>query len=240
MPTSRTLPDIAHEVSHRALPALFIDTCAALDVIRCAARNQPQVVPIVQQVVEATAHSELLLYGSSVLLEEAARNRTVVEGLARREAVRIDEAINVHRTTATALGVTYPHAPGFTHESIVPSLISLHDQLLNTCVHAVTDTTIQVAAFKRAGIRRRPAKGGGGVNDCLMFEEFRHVAHAAPDPKALILLTVNTEDFVDKDRPGRPIHSEISSDLAGTKARVCLSWPEAAAAVLSAARLARI
>src|SRR5215218_6276219 len=103
MPTTKPLSDIAAEIAVRGLPALFLDTCAALDVVRCAAREQPQVAMVVRQVIEAQAAHELLLYGPSVLVDEAARNRVEVESYARREAIKIDQGINAHRQVAAHL-----------------------------------------------------------------------------------------------------------------------------------------
>jgi hypothetical protein len=240
MPITKSLSDISQEIAQRGLAALFLDTCAVLDIIRCAARREPRVVAIVNQVMKAQAAGEVLLYGPSILSTEAARNRVEVESYARREATKIDHGIDAHRDVAAMLGVAYPYGAAFSHETLVPSLIGLHDQLLNACVHAVTEPTIEVIAFRRAGIRRRPAKGGGGANDCLMFEEFRSIAGAVPAAPSLVLLTVNTDDFLDKEAAGKPIHPDITSDLVGTSARVCMTWPEAASKVLSPARLALI
>lgn len=236
MTTHRTLAEIALEIARSGLPALFFDTCSALDVVRCAARAQPRVAAIVRQVVEAHASGELLLFGSSVLLEEVARNRIEVEGGARKRARETDEAIASYRYVAGTLATAYPHAATFNHEDLIAPLVHLHDRLLAACTHAVTEPALESLALKRAGRRRRPARGGGGANDCLMFEEFRNVAHAVPTADPLVLLTTNTDDF-GRDKAAQGIvHPEIAHDLAQTKAQVCLNWDWAAAAVLSSAR----
>lgn len=235
MPVRRASGDVAGEIGGLGLPTLFIDTCAALDVVRCATRASPRVATIARAVIDAKTAGELLVYASSIVTDEAARNRVEVEGQARREARRFDDVVAGHVRIAGAVGHGYPHVTPFSHEGLVGPLLALHDELLDTCVHLTNDPTLAPVVLMRAGIRRRPARGGGGVNDCLMFEEFRHVARAVPRAEPLILLTTNTSDFGEQGR----VHSEIADDLAGTKARVCLSWPEAAAAVLGEARLRR-
>jgi hypothetical protein len=234
--THKTLVEIAGEIALRGVPVLFVDTCGALDVLRCAARDEPRVAAVVRQVIEAGESGELLLFGPSVLLDEAARNRVEVEAGARKRAREIDEAMNSHRQVAETFGMAYLHPTPFTHEDLIGPLIQLHDRLLDACVHVTTDPGLESAALKRAGKRRRPARGGGGANDCLMFEEFRSVARAVPAADPLVLLTTNTDDFArDKNSHG-VIHGEIADDLAGTRAQICLNWDWAAAVVLSSAR----
>jgi hypothetical protein len=237
MPTHRTLADIAAEIARSGVPSLFVDTCAALDVVRCATRGRPEIAAIARQVIDAQASGKLLLFAPSVLLDEAARNRVEVEGAARRSARQIDEAMGHHRHVAGIIGAAYPHAQGFAHDSLIAPLLALHDQLLASSVHVIRDLTIADTALRRAGSRRRPARGGGGANDCLMFEEFRHVALAVPSADPLVLLTTNTDDFGAEKGSRGLVHPEITDDLVPTKARVCLNWGEAAAIVLTPARL---
>src|SRR4051794_38676083 len=104
MPNQQSLSEIAADIARSGLPALFIDTCAAFDVIRCAARAQPRVAEIAQQFIEAQTAGELLLYGFSVLLDEAARNRVEVEGEARKGARKIDEGMESHRRVTNSVG----------------------------------------------------------------------------------------------------------------------------------------
>jgi hypothetical protein len=237
MPTYLSLADIANEITRRAVPALFVDTCGTLDVVRCAARSQPRVAGIARQLLDAQAAGEVLLFAPSVLVKEAARNRVEVESDARRRAREIDAAIFAHWKVADTLGLPYPHTASFSHESLIVPLINLHDQLLAAFVHVTTEPSIESIALRRAGDNRRPARRGGGANDCLLFEEFRKVASAVPSADPLILLTTNTDDFGGDKGSSGGIHPEIAGDLIGTKARVCLSWDLVAAAVLTRARL---
>lgn len=237
MSTHASLADMAGDIRRRAVPALFLNTCAALDVVRCAARRQPRIASIVRQLIEAEAAGELLLLAPSVLLKEAARNRVEVESTARKRAREIDAAMIAHLEVANAIGEPYPHTSSYSHENLIAPLVSLHDQLLAACVHITSDQAVELVAFRRAGDNRRPARRGGGANDCLLFEEFRSIARAVPAADPLILLTRNTDDFGgDKTAPGA-IHPEIAGDLIGTSARVCTTWDLAAAVTLSVARL---
>ena len=236
MPAHSSLADIAAEIGGRRLPALFLDTCSTLDVIRCAARGQPRIAAIVRQVIEARAAGELFLYGPSVLLKEAARNRVEVASDASKKARAIDQSMTAHQRVAAIIGANYPHTTPYSHESLIAPLIDLHDQLLAACDHIVSDGSLTVAAFSRASDNRRPARKGGGANDCLLFEEFRSIAFAGPDVDPLVLLTTNLDDFGDKALPGG-VHQEIANDLMGTRASVCLSWDLAASLVLGRVRL---
>ena len=229
----RSLDDVAREVRERALPALFADASAALDIIRCVRRDRAdaRVAAVVRQVVDARAAGELLLYGPSVLAEEAERNRVGVESEARRYAGEVDAAVAAYQAVAAAVGHPYSDAAEVDHERLIAPLVALHDQLLDACDHLAKDRDAQVAALERAGLRRRPARGGGGANDCLMFEEFRRVALAAQSAGPIVLVTTNTADFADVPAKTR-MHPDIAADLEGTNAVVCLTWPQAAAAVL--------
>lgn len=235
MPTHRSLADIAAEISSSGLPALFIDTCAMLDVVRCAARKQSRIAGITRQLIGGQTSGELLLFAPSVLHKEDARNRVDVESDARKCARAIDDAIVHHRRVADTLGSPYPCTGPFSHESLVGPLVNLHDQLMDTCVYALADQATAMAALARAGDNRRPARKGGGVNDCILFEEFLSIARAAPTANTLILLTTNTNDFGDKNSQ-TGVHVSLTAELVSTTARICLSWDETAAAVLSSPR----
>lgn len=237
MTMQKTINDIASDIARTHLPAMVIDTCVALDIVRCVWRGNVRVVGVVKQLIEAHQNSELLLYAHSSLQKEATRNRADVEGEARKKAGDVDQAISEYRRAAQYLGTDYPYVAGHLHESVIPSLMALHDQLLATCVHIALEEQTQLAAFARGSNNRRPARKGGGANDCLMFEEFRSIAHAVPAANPLILLTTNPEDFVDKSKGASHIHQEISDDLVGTKGQVCLNWDWAAKLVLTSARL---
>jgi hypothetical protein len=182
------------------------------------------------------ATASCCFYAHSVLQQEASRNRTEVEGEAQKKARGIDQAMSQYRQAAKYLEIPYPHAAGNFHESVVPSLIALHDQFLATCTHILPEDSNQLAAFARGSHNRRPARKGGGANDCLMFEEFRAIAHAVPLADPLILFTTNSDDFADKSQGASLIHKEITDDLAGTKSQVCLDWDWAANLVLTPAR----
>ncbi len=239
MPIHQSIADTITQIAHTHLPAMIIDTCAAFDIVRCAHNGEPRVAGIARQMIEAHISGELLLYGPSVLEKEAARNRIEVESEARRKARHVDQSMVSYRQAARYIGENYPHTAVFTHESLIPSLMALHDQLLATCIHILPDDSLKSAAFARASDNRRPARKGGGANDCLLFEEFRRVAHALPAADPLILLTTNPEDFTDKSQAGA-IHHEIAGGLIGTKAKLCLEWDWAAGCILSQARLSLI
>jgi hypothetical protein len=73
-----------------------------------------------------------------------------------------------------------------------------------------------------------------------MFEEFRRIALGVPPADPLVLFTTNPDDFVDRSKGANVIHKDITDDLSGTKAQVCLNWDWAASLVLSATRLKAI
>jgi hypothetical protein len=232
MPVDQSISEAVDVIGRLRVPALFLDTCAAFDVVRCAFRGKPRVAAITNQVIEATVAGELLLYGPSVLRKESARNRVEVESEARRKARDVDQSMTPYQQVAHFLGEGYPHTTPYSHESLIPKLVALHDRLLATCTHVVPDGNLISKAFARASDNRRPARKGGGANDCLLFEEFRSIAHAVPTADLLILLTTNPASGA--------IHQEITDDLAGTKALVCLNWDWAASLLLSKARLKSI
>jgi hypothetical protein len=234
-----SLGDIAAEITNLGVPALFVDTCTVFDVVRAAAGSKegvsPRIVFLASRLLDAQRAGELLLYGHSNLPKEAARRRLDVESDAKRKALVVDRGVEEHRATAAYLGVSYPYQTRFTHESLITPLIELHDRFLDACTNPMEDPTLILRAFARSSDARRPARQGGGTNDCMLFEEFRQVALAVP-AVPLVLLTTNPSDFADKSK-GNQIHHEISDDLAGTAARVCVDWEVAARLVLNSVRL---
>ena len=233
----KKISDIVSEINSLGLPAMMIDTCVSLDIVRGVCRGNVRVVGIAKQLIEAHQKKELLLYAHSALQMEATRNRVEVEAEARKKAEDVDQAMDEYRRAAQYLGMSYPYGAGHLHGNVIPSLMALHNQLLATCVHIDQEEKNQRAAFIRGSNNRRPARKGGGANDCLMFEEFRSIAQAIPAADPLVLFTTNSNDFGDKSGDSIHIHQEISDDLAGTKGRVCLNWNRAAKLVLNQTRL---
>ena len=237
--THLTVAEIASRIDAGRVPAVFIDTCAALDVVRCAARGQPRVAGAARQFIDAGAAGELLLFAPSVLPKEAARNRVEVEADARRAARVVDAAVADHARVAGTVGRPYPHRAAYSHADLVGPLIDLHDQLLAACTYTSQDQAAAMAALARAGDNRRPARKGGGVNDCILLEEFLAIARGRTSGHPLVLLTTNTSDFGDKAGPDG-VHADLAADLAPTGARIRLSWATAAATLLPPARLGLI
>lgn len=240
MPTHQSTAHIAAEIAARRLPAIFVDTCVALDIVRCVSRGKARVAALAAQLIDAQANGELLLYAHSVLQKEAARNRIEVEADAQRKARDIDLAMDQYRLAASHFGTAYPYPAGHVHAAVVPQLIALHDRFIAACTHVQPDPMNMGVAFARASDNRRPARKGGGANDCLMFEEFRRVAHLVPAADPLVLFTTNPDDFVDRAKGPMVVHQEIADDIAGTKAQVCFDWDWACHVVLSKARFAAI
>ena len=239
MPTKRSIADIAADIARTSSPALVVDTCVSLDIVRCAWRAKPRIAAIAIQFIEAHLAGELYLCAPSVLQKEAGRNRAEVEGEARRKARDVDESITHYRRAVAHAGGNYPHTAAYSHESLIPLLMSLHDRFLATCVHILPEDNNKAAGFARASDNRRPARKGGGANDCLLFEEFRSLAQVVPAADPLVLLTTNPDDFTDKSKAGA-VHQDISDGLAGMKGQLCLDWDWAAKLVLTAARLKSI
>jgi hypothetical protein len=239
MPAERSIADIAADIARTSLPALVVDTCVWLDIVRCAWRAKPRIAAIAIQFIEAHLAGELFLCAPSILQKEAARNRAEVEGEARRKAREVDESMIHYRQAVANAGGNYPHSAAYSHESLIPSLMSLHDRFLATCIHILPEDMNKAAAFARASDNRRPARKGGGANDCLLFEEFRSLAQIVPAAHPLVLPTTNPDDFTDKSKAGA-VHQDITDGLAGTKAQLCLDWDWAAKLILPAARLKSI
>jgi len=238
MPIQRNINDIASDIARTGRPAMMIDTCVSLDVIRCVSRENVRIIKIARQLIEAHEDGEILLCAHSHMQTEADRNRSTVRDDARKAAEKVDAVMDLYRSAASCLEVE--RAPDYHHTSVIAPLVALHERLLSTCVH-VSDTSMWKEAFGRSIAKRRPAKQGSSeVVDCLMFEEFRSLARAIPKAAPLVLFTVNTDDFGDKSQKPVVVHQELSDDLSGTNAEICLNWDLAAKLVLRKGRLRAI
>jgi hypothetical protein len=231
----KNINDIASDIARTECPAMMIDTCVSLDIIRCLSRENVRIIKIARQLIEAHENGEILMYAHSHMQAEADRNRSTVQDDARKAAEKIDEAMDLYRNAASCLGVE--RAPSYHHTSVIAPLVALYERLLSTCVH-VSDTSMWKAAFGRSIAKRRPAKQGSSeVVDCLMFEEFLSIAQVIPNAAPLVLFTVNTDDFGDKSQKPVVVHQELSDDLSGTNAEICLNWDLAAKLMLRKDRL---
>jgi hypothetical protein len=130
-----SLAELAAELVTRNLPLLFLDTCAALDIVRCGERGRPQVLKACLQVLEASANNELLLCASSTMREEDARNLSTVEAGANRHANAIDESLKTYAEIFAAVGLPYQTAARLDHVSAVPELVRVREDLLRACRH---------------------------------------------------------------------------------------------------------
>jgi hypothetical protein len=61
MPTHRSTSDIVSDIARTSLPAMVVDTCVSLDIVRCVWRGSPRIIGIAKQFIDAHRNGELLL-----------------------------------------------------------------------------------------------------------------------------------------------------------------------------------
>jgi hypothetical protein len=199
-------------------PALFIDNCILLDIIRstyrcltdCAARAAD-----LQTLVSGAPPACMLVISSMVPLEWNDNVRAVTEETLRHLREMEEKSAHFH-DACQALGISLPSArTRYTKWSLAESLRDLSKSLMDRAIHLDLDAESRNKAVDRVALKMPPARRNREVKDCVIVEDYLAVCRglqAAGLARKRVFCTSNTHDYC--EATGQ-LCSELALDFAG-------------------------
>jgi len=209
-----TIAEAAQQLAAADVPVLFVDTCILLDVIRAPLRKIPGCIQSAVELAEMQAQSHCRIVASSMIRNEwSANERAVMTEFERHLAARDQDAIAFHEACELVRIPLAFSKPSYHATGLVEKLRDLAAQLLTNAMHLLPSDETMARATNRTLSCVRPARKGGGLQDCVIIEEYFELCRllqAAGFAKKRAFCSSNTEDYQD----GRDLHVALQSEFA--------------------------
>jgi hypothetical protein len=204
------LPELAAQCAAHPAPILLLDTCALLDVIRIAGRDNPNDVTPDPAIAPAARH----LLGLAQLPEPRVHlicyelvptewqanqpevSRGPLTGLRRTQAL-----LQRFNSTAAALGIPAPiYRPAQLAERdvevVIERLLDLSQELLTGSKQLERLAACEALAVQRSITYTPPAsKGKPELKDCLIIEHYLALCRQLPADVPRVFVSSNVSDY---------------------------------------------
>lgn len=224
--TPISIAEVAGKIVALRRPALFLDTCALLDIIRLPARarsprDSETLLTATLSILTKAGEGQLSLVIPPLVTSEFEKNLSNVEVEARNAVDEFRLRHGILSSIQRAAGDSVPPL-GIEAETVITFLKDLTAELLASGTELTQDDEAARRALKRA-VSSTPPSSKGTANDCVIYEHALQLMRAIRDAghsQALVFLTSNTKDFCNSGTAKEPIQSE----LAGVNACLCTTW----------------
>lgn len=185
-------------------PALFLDTCILLDIIRTTYRCLG--TDYIQRAVElrtllTSNPPQCALIVASMVPKEWSDNAPNVKDEVQTHLKKIQDQAEHFHDACAALGMALPFGrPFYPRVGLADGLYDLSKALLDGSIHLDPDTGCASRAVGRVVARRPPSKQGGEVKDCVIVEEsleLTMILRANGFARKCVFCTSNTGDYCD-------------------------------------------
>lgn len=197
------------------IPALFMDTCSILDVMRDPTRQtmRSHDREAVLQVIEAAEKGSIeIILADQVIAEFNSHDEAVqseATNAVERLIAQIDRANTLSNVYEVHKTIDLSHLTDMTQRSR-----AVVARLLNVSKIIEAHSEIAARAFARSNIARAPARRGKeSTKDCFIFESYlqigrdlRGIGHRG----AIVFVSSNTQEYQSESRLAKP---EIVEDL---------------------------
>lgn len=223
-----TITAVAEHIIAEGLPALFVDTCILLDVIRSIKRKFRNCAAQAQGLHSAAtvAPRKCIIVVSHLVRHEWGVHEQELLDEATRHLIDLQEHSGHFHDACRVLGI----APGFgpsdyAAHNMAVKLRDLSHQLLDCGIVVDPDNECSGRAINRVIYNVPPSKKGGEAKDCTILEEYLAVArrlHDAGFQKKRVFCTSNTNDYCE---PGG-LHAALAAEFAPINLRFTnsLGW----------------
>ena len=207
---------VADHIVAENLPALFVDTCILLDLVRSIKRKAKDCAAQAKTLHSAAtvAPKQCIIVVSHIVKHEwLAREQELLDE-ASRHLIELEEHSGHFHDACGVLGI----APGFGRSNYAGHnlAVSLHDlsrQLLDCGIVIDQDNECSGRAIKRVMDNIPPSQKGREAKDCTIIEEYLAVVRCLQDAgfqKKRVLCTSNTNDYCE----GSKLHPELATEFA--------------------------
>jgi len=223
-----SIPVVADHIIAENLPAIFVDTCILLDVIRSIKRKSKDCAAHAMALHSAatTAPKQCIIVVSHLVRHEWDVHDQELLNEASRHLIDLEDYSGHFHDACGILGI----GPGFSranyaaHELAV-KLHGLSRQLLDCAIVIDPDNECSGRAINRVIYNVPPSKKGGEAKDCTILEEYLAVARRLNDAgfqKRRVFCTSNTNDYCDPVG----LHASLAAEFAPINVRFTsnLGW----------------
>lgn len=215
-----SIADAVNDLAGTPRPALCLDTCIFLDILRSMKRNNSQILENTQRILQtiATAPDRLQIVITSLVLIEWTQNHPdVLVKETRQELSDLDKRISRVHATWDSLGRPLPNrAPRYHDPQLPENLKSLAESLLSNAMELDEDPDCIRRAIDRVKTKTRPSQDGA-IKDSIHLEHYlelsrRLAARGFTEP--CVFVSSNTSDFsLDSNKADIP-HPHLTGGLS--------------------------
>lgn len=208
-------------------PALIVDTCALLDLVRAPVhlKVKPESVRAARDLLSlatASGTPTLEIYVCSRVLDEWADNvDPVTQAAIQALTTQLDQQRHLSETMAALQGA--PTSPTQEQpERPIVAAKAFADQILAAARHvAVQQVDLRKAGARALAALRPASKGNSALADCVIFETALRIARKRPPGSApIVFLSSNTKDYY----LGTALDPTCAAELAAAGMTFATSW----------------
>lgn len=216
-----SIAEVASQLIVDDLPAIFLDTCILLDVIRAIKRCEKSCLESALRLLSAaTAEPRgCNVIVSYVVQHEWGDNQQRLLAEADHHLSQIQEQSSLFHDACAAFGIIPDFAPAH-YDSLGLSvrMLDLSRQLLNCATVIASDDECSGRAMNRVMFKRPPSKRGGEAKDCTILEGYLAVCKYLQERnfgRKLVFCTSNKNDYCDESG----LHASLAADFAAVGLR---------------------
>ncbi len=208
-----TIAESAQQLAAHGLPILFIDTCVLLDIIRTPLRKIPGCIQNAVGLVEMQAKSSCRVVASSMIQNEwKEHEQSVVDELDRHFGLRDQDSLAFHEACGlVGIPLSFSQA-SYQSAGLGAKLRDLSDELMSKALHLSPSDETRARATTRTLAYVRPARKGGGLQDCIIIEEYLELCRslqAVGFTNKKVFCSSNTQDY----QNGPKLHEDLDVEF---------------------------
>jgi hypothetical protein len=226
-----SIADVVDHIQRAGIPALFLDTCVLLDVIRALLRptQLSRCVEAAQELLQLSTSSPArcaIVIGSFVQREWLTHAGSTADDL-RGQLARMDVEAQIIHAFCGLVGIAppFPH-PDYGRLPLADRLHDLSRRLLDAALPLDPDRDCIIRAHGRAANGLPPSLRGGEVKDATITEECLEVSRRLQgvgfSPKR-IFCTSNTNDYC--ERGSSRLHPSLAADFGAASLAFATNLP---------------
>lgn len=208
-----TIAEVAQQLTADGLPVLFVDTCILLDIIRAPLRKIPACIQSAVELAEMQSKGRCRTVASSMIQNEwKTYEKAVTEELESHLTSHDQRAFAFHEACdAVKIPLSFAKA-SYQGVGLAAKLRDLSAGLLTNSLHLSPSDEAKSRATNRTLACVRPAKKGGGLQDCIIIEEYLELCrllHSGAFGKKKVFCSSNTDDY----QSGRKLHDSLVGEF---------------------------
>jgi hypothetical protein len=212
-----SIDEVAERIAAAGAPALFLDTCILLDIIRSTHRCLPNYAARASELLTLASKvpPTCVVIVSSIVPHEWNTNAKSVTDDVDRHMIEMEEQSLHFHDACQALDISVPFGrANYGHWGLVEKLRNLSQNILDRAIHLDADHESRVRAVERVISNRPPSRNRGEVKDCAIIEECLAICRgsdAAGFAGKRVFCTSNTRDYCET---GGRLHPALDTEFA--------------------------